>query len=426
MSTSFLAHTTKILISFLSLALLVLGFEASAFANSEKKPVLPKSFLALSKNSKELYVLENENSFEVKKVYASIYGEAEGDKLVEGDLKTPEGVYFVTHKIPYALDFLEYGTGAYGLNYPNPVDRMKQKTGGGIWVHSKGEPISGQATRGCVAVDLDDFADVAQFLPNGTAVVLSDSFSPDKVNPNTSDATANALIQRTQEWNKAWASRSNTFFDFYDEQKYTLAQRQSFRAFRAQKESLFSRLAWIEILHGDVYVLEGTDYWVTYFDQLYSAPNLSSEGIRRLYWQQDANGEFKVVGMEWQQKRIGLRQQMLAKEEEQVRELLEEWRQSWLVADVSKYASYYDNNAKQGKLVGDAIFKQKESIWTNNKPQVIEFSNIQTKHKGNVIQVSFRQDYSDSNGYKDRGIKTMSFIKVDNTWKIFKEDWRAI
>ncbi len=405
------------------IALSICAMPSSVFANSSS---LPKSFLALSKKSKELYVLENEESFAVKKVYSSIYGEIEGDKLVEGDLKTPEGVYFVTHKIPYALDFLEYGSGAYGLNYPNPVDRIKQKTGGGIWVHSKGEPIAGQATRGCVAVDLDDFAEVAQYLPNGTAVVLANSFSPQNVNPNTSNSIEQKLIEETINWNKAWASRSKEFFNFYDQDKYTIAQRQSFRAFRAQKESLFSRLPWIEILHGNIYVLEGTDYWVTYFDQLYSAPNLTSEGIRRLYWQKDNQGEYKVVGMEWQQKRLGLKQQFMAKEEESVRTILEQWRKSWLEANTKSYAEFYDTNARQGRLTGAQIFEQKEQIWANNKPQSVELSNINIKHKGNYIQVSFRQDYSDSNGYKDRGIKTMNFVKVGETWKIYKEDWRAI
>ncbi len=416
-------YKTKILNIALLALLSIFTIPSTLFANSTS---LPKSFLALSKSSKELYVLANEESFAVKKVYPSIYGESEGDKFIEGDLKTPEGVYFVTHKIPYALDFLEYGSGAYGLNYPNPVDRIKQKTGGGIWVHSKGEPIAGQATRGCVAVDLDDFAEVAQYLPNGTAVVLANSFSPQNVNPNTSNSIEQKLIEETKNWNKAWASRSQEFFNFYDQDKYTLAQRQSFRAFRAQKESLFSRLAWIEIIHGDVYVLEGTDYWVTYFEQLYSAPNLTTEGIRRLYWQQDEKGDFKVVGMEWQQQRLGIRQKLIAKEEESVRNILEQWRDSWLQANTTAYAEFYDTNARQGRLSGTQIFEQKEQIWANNKPQSIELSNININHKGNYIQVSFRQDYSDSKGYKDRGIKTMTFVKVDDTWKIYKEDWRAI
>ncbi|MBR4422611.1 MAG: hypothetical protein IKS68_00150, partial [Mailhella sp.] len=60
----------------------------------------------------------------IVKAYPSIHGKVEGDKQVQGDLKTPEGIYFVTRKITQQLDFMEYGPHAFALNYPNPVDRL--------------------------------------------------------------------------------------------------------------------------------------------------------------------------------------------------------------------------------------------------------------------------------------------------------------
>lgn len=42
------------------------------------------------------------------------------------------------YKIASGLDFKEYGGIAYTLNYPNPVDKLRGKTGHGIWIHSKG------------------------------------------------------------------------------------------------------------------------------------------------------------------------------------------------------------------------------------------------------------------------------------------------
>ena len=95
-------------------------------------------------------------------------------------------------------------------------------------------------------------------------------------------------------------------FDFYDPDAYTRAQDESFSAFRAQKEQLFQRFPWIQIQYGEINVLQGPGYWVSWFKQYYRAPNLSTEGIRRLYWQPVKNGELKIVGMEWLPQDLGM------------------------------------------------------------------------------------------------------------------------
>jgi hypothetical protein len=53
----------------------------------------------------------------------------------EGDRKTPLGVYRIQSEIPGTklIDF--YGPLALPLDYPNPMDRARAKTGSGIWVH---------------------------------------------------------------------------------------------------------------------------------------------------------------------------------------------------------------------------------------------------------------------------------------------------
>lgn len=76
-------------------------------------------------------------------------------KNVEGDQRTPLGVYFVTSNLdPKSLKDL-YGSGALPVNYPNILDLRRGKTGSGIWLH--GTPSNQftrapQATDGCVAV----------------------------------------------------------------------------------------------------------------------------------------------------------------------------------------------------------------------------------------------------------------------------------
>jgi L,D-transpeptidase YnhG len=81
------------------------------------------------------------------------------EKNVEGDKRTPLGVYYITSNLnPSNLPDL-YGVGALPINYPNPLDVMRGKTGSGIWLH--GTPReqfvrAPQASDGCVVLSNPD------------------------------------------------------------------------------------------------------------------------------------------------------------------------------------------------------------------------------------------------------------------------------
>ncbi len=133
---------------------------------------LPSQFLALSQKVRHaiavdasrsrLYLFENTPTglTLVSDYYISV-GKAGTSKLVEGDQRTPLGVYYITSNLdPKSLkDF--YGSGALPINYPNILDTKRGKTGSGIWLH--GTPPNQfsrppQATDGCVVLanpDLD-------------------------------------------------------------------------------------------------------------------------------------------------------------------------------------------------------------------------------------------------------------------------------
>ncbi|WP_291085657.1 L,D-transpeptidase [Hydrogenophaga sp.] len=81
------------------------------------------------------------------------------EKAVEGDKRTPLGVYYITSSLnPADLPDL-YGVGALPINYPNPLDVQRGKTGSGIWLH--GTPSdqfvrAPQASDGCVVLSNPD------------------------------------------------------------------------------------------------------------------------------------------------------------------------------------------------------------------------------------------------------------------------------
>ena len=138
----------------------------------EKPPAdtIPAQFLQLSPQNKHAIAVDTsrarlylfENSAKGLKLLGDYYisvGKSGIDKVAEGDLRTPLGVYFVTSNLdPKSLkDF--YGVGALPINYPNPYDARRGKTGGGIWLH--GAPPAQfarapKATDGCVVLANQD------------------------------------------------------------------------------------------------------------------------------------------------------------------------------------------------------------------------------------------------------------------------------
>ncbi len=268
---------------------------------------LPQRVVAIDKKEQKFYLFEKKSPLTLKLAYPCTTGQALGDKQVANDLRTPEGIYFVGYKIAKGLDFKEYGGVAYTLNYPNPVDKLRGKTGYGIWIHSKGEDadIVPLNTRGCIAIERKNIIEVGPMLLPGTAVVVGESLNESKV-PLQDTGVARHLRLRMEQWTRAWANRSHKFFEFYDQSSYTKAMPETFDAFKANKQRLFKLLAWINIFNREVHVLEGPGYWVTWSEQFYRAPNLSTEGIRRLYWQRDNDGQFRIVGMEWIPRNVGM------------------------------------------------------------------------------------------------------------------------
>ncbi len=258
---------------------------------------IPPLLVAVDKKRQQIFLFESRSPLRLKNTYICTTGQAVGDKMVRGDLKTPEGVYFVVQRLTAGLDFTMYGNEAYTLNYPNPVDRLRSKTGYGIWIHGRGEPIAPLQTQGCIAMNNPDLAGLGRSLPPGTPVMLTASFSQADSADAVQASVAHELTAKVRAWAEAWGGRSPKMFGYYDPQSYSLAT-ESFSAFKTQKERLFKNLPWIKTSVENIQVLEGPGYWVTWFQQDYTASNLSTRGVRRLYWQK-INGELRIVGMEW-------------------------------------------------------------------------------------------------------------------------------
>lgn len=141
-------------------------------------PATTRYAIAVDTSRARLYLFANsaQGLQLVEDFYVSV-GKQGVDKLVEGDQRTPLGVYFITDHLSPRLLQRRFGAGALPLNYPNAYDRLKGRTGSGILLH--GVPLTTYSrppldSDGCVAMANEDLQRLAALLPQrDTPVVIT-------------------------------------------------------------------------------------------------------------------------------------------------------------------------------------------------------------------------------------------------------------
>ena len=128
-------------------------------------------------------------------------------KQIEGDRKTPVGVYRITSFIPDAELPPRYGPGALPIDYPNSIDRMTQRTGYGIWLHGT-EPgyvnRGPYASDGCVTLSNHEFEHLREITGNATDIpVILDHAPVWLTRKDLPKRRANA-IAAVQQWHSSW------------------------------------------------------------------------------------------------------------------------------------------------------------------------------------------------------------------------------
>jgi L,D-transpeptidase YnhG len=178
-------------------------------ANFVKLSARNKHAIAVDASRARLYLFENtpQGLRLVADYYASI-GKMGFEKNIEGDLRTPLGIYYVTNTLdPKSLKDL-YGAGALPINYPNPYDLRRGKTGSGIWLHGVPQEQfarAPKATDGCVAVSNPDLQDIMRRVEiRTTPIVILPKV--EWVNPAQSNADVAAHDRAFNAWRQAKAA----------------------------------------------------------------------------------------------------------------------------------------------------------------------------------------------------------------------------
>lgn len=227
--------------------------------------------VVVEKSSQSLYIYSNYNSQPVDK-FKITTGKKNGRKLEEGDLKTPEGIYFFRrilsgNQLPKIDD---YGEKAFTLNYPNAIDRKENRNGSGIWLHGafdENKTDSPYNSRGCVVMQNDDLIKVSKYIYlNETPICIYEKIKYDT--PENITAKREHLLNHLKSWKQNWEDKN---IDGYIGYYYSgfRSDGMNLEQFKTYKENLNSQYKFIRVILSDINIYSYGSYYVLTFNQLY-------------------------------------------------------------------------------------------------------------------------------------------------------------
>jgi murein L,D-transpeptidase YafK len=244
-----------------------------------------RDFLVCSKNDKTISLVKSDNSIvDINGSLSVITGEKSGDKQVEGDLKTPIGTYNLIEKKEQVDKF--YGPLAFVTSYPNLYDRLKGKTGSGIWIH--GMPIDNEKreefTKGCIALDNRNLLELSNSMNYQNTILLISENSIDKTTPEEMAI----VMSNIYSWREAWKnSKVDKYLSFYDT-TFKRFDGRGIEQFSKMKRRIFQRGGQKTIIFNNFEIIlypneKNERIFKVTFDEDYRSKYTNFKGTKELY-----------------------------------------------------------------------------------------------------------------------------------------------
>ena len=274
--------------------------QGSLPANLLRLSATQKRIIVVDLEMSRLYLFENDNGTPrlLLNFYASI-GKNGTAKQVEGDLKTPVGVYFISQHIPGDKLPDLYGAGAFPIDYPSPWDLRQGHTGYGIWIHGVPSNTYSRAPRsseGCVALANTDFESLIPLIDIGkTPVILAK-----KVNwqePVVIEQQRKELERSIEKWRNDWESLDISQYSANYSQSFKTGSR-NYKSWVAHKKAINKTKTEIQVTLSDLSIFSDPGeegLVVVRFKQRYNSNNYSGDASKRQYWKHEADGVWRIV-----------------------------------------------------------------------------------------------------------------------------------
>lgn len=260
--------------------------------------------ILVEKKFNRLYVYTRTTEDEPPRLIRDYYvstGKQPGNKISRGDLRTPEGVYFVTAWIPDEKLPDKYGIGAFPVNYPNELDRKLGKTGNGIWLHGTDRSFYSRPpldSEGCVVLPNIDLRDLKQeIIPGETPVVITEQAT--WLERSEWQRQREEIITALDQWRRDWESMDTDKYlshytaDFWSK-GYNLGSWSARKRYLARGKT-FQRVTLSDIALF-AYPLKAQQHpmVVARFRQQYESNNYRGDVHKRVYLRKD-EGHWRIM-----------------------------------------------------------------------------------------------------------------------------------
>lgn len=436
--------------------------------------------LVVDKARQRVMVLRYLGEMTLEYEYTCSTGSQNGNKQAAGDERTPEGIYFTTHRFEDRKITI-FGDRAIHLNYPNPFDQLDQRQGHGIFIHGTNQKLRPRASNGCVVLQNQELALIASTIQEQlTPVVVMDQLRL----PNLEERKQYCQILdgiSLEDLDKAEALLGNKLA--IQPAPGRLPQPREMQ----ELEEMGLRLAGlggrshevkVETLGLAMYGVAGK--WVLVARQRFLGPNNQQlEVSRRFYLKGDDPRKAQLVLGQWvventDQGRllaswapplpppapaappkvvevasarpvapVESKPPVLAEEpvrtapaparrepaakapdqaEQQVHQMLQAWMKAWRTKNINAYISHYAPNFQSGGMDRRQWRDHKAYLANVYKVIAVEASDVQVKVSGNRAKVIFVQHYR-SDWHQDVGRKQMELTLRGGQWQIQAETW---
>jgi len=251
----------------------------------DKQTLLPDSLVSLTsgyavivdKKAQKLYVFGKKEH--LRKVFETrcSTGKNQGSKVVSGDSRTPEGIFFPTKQ--FTKDQLTpiYGALAFTLDYPNFLDKKIGRNGHDIWIHGTNKPLKPFQSNGCVALENDDILRLSEFMClNKTPVIIVDS-----IKWVSSEVTI-SLKKEIESAMMSWKKRVMDGLEDTENYIYIMpsaGEKVSVKKFVHNMNHLKTLNRHFSLEPKDISILKQGDNAVILFDQVISVENNTFQGV---------------------------------------------------------------------------------------------------------------------------------------------------
>ncbi len=262
-------------------------------------PAKQRYVVTVDVNRSRLYLFKNTDGLPklVQDYYVSTGVKGHG-KLLEGDQRTPIGIYQTVEFLPDLELPDKYGAGAFPLDYPNQWDKRLGRTGYGIWLH--GTPYETfsrppQASDGCVALSNEDFRILMEDLGSQqTPVIIADNIR--WIEKDLWKQQSENFKSLLHSWKQDWESlNTERYLQHYS--VHFQGGGKNFDQFKKHKRRVNAQKSFVDVDLTDISILrypgENNMMQVT-FKQSYNSSNFRNTSMKKQYWKKE-QGQWKIV-----------------------------------------------------------------------------------------------------------------------------------